>query len=164
MPSLSILTTSIYQERSPQMLTWDPQNVFLPEWLGSASWLNGRKKHINISNINFLAPTQNPPFWAPRKKFMCLISWERTQKRDPHKLFRGDFRGGSKRAIVGHEKLSFLFLFCPCGWHSLVFLNSRYWISPESSGIPWRGFWSLRMIRVLGEDEVDMLGSKEKHC
>ena len=24
---------------------------------------------------------------------MCLISWERTQKRDPHKLFRGDFGG-----------------------------------------------------------------------
>ena len=42
----------------------------------------GRKKHINFFNINFLAPTQNPPFWAPRKKkFMCLISWERTQKR-----------------------------------------------------------------------------------
>ena len=28
----------------------------------------GRKKHINFSNINFLSPTQNPPFWAPQKK------------------------------------------------------------------------------------------------
>ena len=29
----------------------------------------GPKKHINFFNINFLVPTQNPPFWAPRKKF-----------------------------------------------------------------------------------------------
>ena len=43
---------------------------------------------------------------------MCLISWERTQKRDPHKLFRGDFggpKGGPKRAIFGHKKFSLLF-------------------------------------------------------
>ena len=32
-------------------------------------------------------------FWAPRKKFVRLISWGRTQKRDPHELFRGDFWG-----------------------------------------------------------------------
>ena len=48
-------------------------------------------KHINFFNINILAPTQNPSFGAPEKKFMCLISWERTQKRDQHKLFRGIF-------------------------------------------------------------------------
>ena len=43
---------------------------------------------------------------------MCLISWELTQKEDPHKLFGGDFRGqkgGPKRAIFGHKKFSFLF-------------------------------------------------------
>ena len=28
----------------------------------------GRKKHINFFNINFLAPTQNPPIWGPQKK------------------------------------------------------------------------------------------------
>ena len=28
----------------------------------------GRKKHINFFNINFLAPTRNPQFWAPQKK------------------------------------------------------------------------------------------------
>ena len=47
---------------------------------------------------------------------MCLISWERTRKRDPHKLFRGDFGGqnrGPKRAIFGHKKFSFLFFFLP---------------------------------------------------
>ena len=51
------------------------------------------KRTINFFNINFLPPTQNAPFWAPRKKFMCLISWEKTQTRDPHKLFRGGFLG-----------------------------------------------------------------------
>ena len=51
----------------------------------------GPKKHINFFNINFLAPTQNAPLWTPRKKFMCLISWERTPKRDPRELFGGDF-------------------------------------------------------------------------
>ena len=44
----------------------------------------GRKRHINVFNINFLAPPpQSPPYWAPRKKFMCLILWERTQKKGP---------------------------------------------------------------------------------
>ena len=64
----------------------------------------GRKKHINFFNINFLPPTRNPPFWAPRKKFMCLISWERAQKRDPHKLFRGDFWGQKERKISPKRK------------------------------------------------------------
>ena len=63
----------------------------------------GRKKHINFFNINFSAPTQIPPFWAPRKKFMCLISWERTQN------FRGQ-KGGPKRAIFGHKKFFCLLL------------------------------------------------------
>ena len=77
--------------------------------------LRDRKKHINFFNRNFLAPTQNPPFWAPRKKFMCLISWERMQKRDPHKLFRGDFWGqkrGPKRAISATKSLVYC-LFLP---------------------------------------------------
>ena len=72
----------------------------------------GPKKHIIFFNINSLAPTENTPFWAPRKKFICLISWERTQKRGPHKLFPGDLggsKGGPKRAIFGHKKLSLLF-------------------------------------------------------
>ena len=32
---------------------------------------------------------------------MCLIPWERTQKRDPHKLFRGIF--GVKKSVRGGE-------------------------------------------------------------
>ena len=48
------------------------------------------------------------PFLAPRKKFMCLISWERSQRRDPHKLLRGDY-WVKKGAIFGHQKFSFFF-------------------------------------------------------
>ena len=73
-------------------------------------------KHITFFNINFLPSTQNPPFWSPRKIIMCLISWERTQKRDPHKLFRGHVGGqkwGPKRAIFGHGKFSLLFFSLP---------------------------------------------------
>ena len=68
----------------------------------------GQKKHMNFFNINFLARTQNAPFWTPRKKFMCLISWEATPERDPHKLFRGHF-GGPKRGIFGRKKFSLFF-------------------------------------------------------
>ena len=62
----------------------------------------GRKKHINSFNINFLAPTQNPPFWAPRKKFMCLISWERTQKRHININFFGAIWGSKRGSQTGH--------------------------------------------------------------
>ena len=31
--------------------------------------VRGQRKHINVFNINFLASTQNTPFWASRKKF-----------------------------------------------------------------------------------------------
>ena len=57
----------------------------------------GRKKHINFFNISFLAPTQNPQFWAPRKKFMCLISWERAQKGTHINFFGGIF--GVKKGV-----------------------------------------------------------------
>ena len=57
----------------------------------------GPKKHINFFNINFLAPTQNTRFWPPRKKLMCLISWERTQKGTHINFFGGDF--GVKKGV-----------------------------------------------------------------
>ena len=56
------------------------------------------------------------PFWAPRKQFMCLISWERTQKGNPHKLFQAILgsKRGPKLAVLGHKKFSLLFFFsCP---------------------------------------------------
>ena len=75
--------------------------------------------HINFFNINFLAPTQNARFWAPRRKqkkeFMCLISWERTAKKGKGRqkgthinffaFFFGCQKGGPKRAIFGHKRL-----------------------------------------------------------
>ena len=71
----------------------------------------GRKKHINFFNMNCLAPTQNTPLGAPRKKFMCLISWERTQKRDPHKLYRGDL-GGQKGVPNGPFSATKSLVYC----------------------------------------------------
>ena len=55
-----------------------------------------------------------------QKPLLGLISWERTQKRNPYnlytlyKFFRGDFgdqKGGPKRAIFGHKK--FIVFSCP---------------------------------------------------
>ena len=73
----------------------------------------GQKRHVNFFNINFLVPTQSSPFGGPRKKFTRLISWERTQKSDPHHLFFGGGLGskkrGPERAIFGHSNFSSLF-------------------------------------------------------
>ena len=72
-----------------------------------------QKKHIHFFNINFLAPTRNTPFSAPRKKFMCFISWPRMQK-------RGGILGskkGPQTGIFGHKKFGLLFFSrSSCGW------------------------------------------------
>ena len=84
----------------------------------------GRNKHISFFNINILAPTPNTPFWAPRKKQkkrLCA-SWERTQKRDPHKLSRGDFwvkKRGPKQPFSATKSLVY------CFFHVLRFLKCR---------------------------------------
>ena len=57
----------------------------------------GPRKHINFLNINFLAPTQNTPFWAPRRKFMCLIPGKGRQK-GTHINFFGWIFGVNKGA------------------------------------------------------------------
>ena len=60
----------------------------------------------------FLAPTQNTPLWPPRKKFRCIISWERTQKSNPHEPSRGDFwveKGVLNEPCWATESLLFLF-------------------------------------------------------
>ena len=72
----------------------------------------GRKKHINFFNINILAPTQNPPFWAPQKSLCASFPWKECHKGDPHKLFLGILggqKGGPKRSIFGHKEFSLLF-------------------------------------------------------
>ena len=116
-----------------------------------------------IKHINFLAPTQNPQFWTPRKKFMCLISWERTEKGDPHKLFRGDFpgqKGGPKRATFDHKKFSLLFFFVPLekgpprnhpekSSQKLAVVECR--LPYDSYNRHRRHFWALFRRRILGQ-------------
>ena len=48
--------------------------------------VKARKRHINSFKINFCPATQNAPISPlppPTKKNMCLVSWERTQKKGP---------------------------------------------------------------------------------
>ena len=102
--------------------------------------VRGRKKHINFFNINFLAPSQNAPFWTPRKKFMCLISWVRTPKRDPHKLFWEGFwvqKGVPNGVFSATKSLVYCFFSCPyhCLWQPMRV--------PAGSG------WHLRMSTEL---------------
>ena len=76
--------------------------------LGHLSANKGQKKHINFFNINFLSPTQNAPFWAPRKKvYVPLFLGKNAKKEDPQKKFRANFgvqKGAPKGAILGHKK------------------------------------------------------------
>ena len=76
----------------------------------------GTEKAHKLFQHKLFGPHPKPPNLGPQKKFMCLISWERTQKGDPHKLFRAEFwgqKGCPKRAIFGHKKFSLLFFSCP---------------------------------------------------
>ena len=53
---------------------------------------------------------------APQKKVDGLHFLGKKEKRDPHKIFGGDLGGqkrGPKRAILGHNKFSLLFLSGP---------------------------------------------------
>ena len=86
---------------------------FCPLSWSNLSWEKAHKLFLH----KLFGPHPKPPFWAPTKKLMCLISWERTPKRAPaapHKLCRGDSGGqnrGPKRAIFSHKKFSLLFFF-----------------------------------------------------
>ena len=52
----------------------------------------GRKKHMNFFNINFLPPTQKHLILGPPETSLCAsFPGKGRKKRDPHKLFRGDF-------------------------------------------------------------------------
>ena len=57
----------------------------------------GQKKHRNFFNISFFETPPKTPLLGPPEKIMCLISWERAPKRDPHKLFLGHF--GVKKGV-----------------------------------------------------------------
>ena len=79
------------------------QRAALEVWISckltifAVSVFRGRKKHINFFNINFMAPTQNPPFWAPRKKFMSHFLGKNAKEAHKHKLFRGNL--GVKKGV-----------------------------------------------------------------
>ena len=64
----------------------------------NARQVRGPKKHINFFNINFSAPTQNTPFWAPRKKFKCASFPGKGRKKGTHINFFGAILGVSKGA------------------------------------------------------------------
>ena len=81
-------------------------------------FFKGQKRHINIFNIIFCPPPKTPDFGAPEKKLLCLISWERMQKRDPHEPFRGGFWGQKRSPQTRHlglqNVLVYWFFSCPC--------------------------------------------------
>ena len=67
---------------------------------------------------------------------MCLTSWERTQKKDPSKLFRGDFER------QGHKKFTLLY-FLPLRYHP-----KKVYVGPflsllqgSKAGAPQGTFW-----------------------
>ena len=85
------------------------------------------KAHKCFQHKLFGPPTQNTPFWAPRKKFMCLISWERTQKRIHINFWGGIFRV-EKGEPFGHKKFSLLVFSAlaeNCGCFRRLFGGSR---------------------------------------
>ena len=51
----------------------------------------GDGKSTSLFNTDFLAPTQKPPNLGPKKKVYVSDFLGENAKRDPHKLFRGDF-------------------------------------------------------------------------
>ena len=58
-------------------------------------------------NINSCPSTQSPQLWRPQKKSLSAsFSGKGRTKRDPHGLFRGDFRGekGSNWAFLGYKR------------------------------------------------------------
>ena len=69
-------------------------------------------------------PRPKHPIWGPKKKFMSLISWERTQKRkDPPKLFGGIF--GVKKGVPNGPFLARTCL-VHCFFPALIFPSLIY--------------------------------------
>ena len=65
----------------------------------------GAEKAHNFFQQTFWPPPQTP-ILGPQKKLMCLISWQRTQKRTHINFFGGILgvkNGVPKRAIFGHQ-------------------------------------------------------------
>ena len=97
------------------------------KWSARQAPLLKQNRHINFLNINFL-PLKLPSC-APLNKCMCLISWERTQKKAPTSV---GFLGQSKGSQTGH---------CP------ALINP----TPCSCSVePWRGKKGWRKTGIYG--------------
>ena len=97
---------------------------------------------MSFFSIHFSPPTQSPLFWGPRTQVHVPHSWERTQKRDPHKLSRGDF-GVNKGPQTGHfgpQKVLFTIL---------PYLKHANRPLCECSGVCCRSGASLLQVRLL---------------
>ena len=95
-------------------------------------------------HINFLAPTRTLHFGPPEKVDVPhCISWERTQKRDPHKLFEisGGF-WGSKRVcqmgLSGPQKVEFI-VFLPLKHIASGVMTSGYLQHLTYCNRTWKG-------------------------
>ena len=85
--------------------SWSVLSLSVQIWQSMQGTVRRQKGHINFCNINFWAPTQNPPVLGPPVKGLCASFPGKERKRDPQ-TFCGEFlglRGGPKRAISGHK-------------------------------------------------------------
>ena len=88
------------------------QKLLAAVWRASLSLLRTEKAH-KLFQHQLFGPHPKPPFWAPRKKLMCLISWERTPKKT-HTNFSGGFGGSKTGSQTGHfrsQKVKFIVFF-----------------------------------------------------
>ena len=104
------------------------------------SW--GRKKHINFFNINFLAPTQNPPSGPPEKS-LCASFPGKEHKKGTHINFFGGI-WGVKHGVPNGEfsaTKSLVYFFFP------ALMNLRGLPAPSQS--PSQSAIFLSELRVL---------------
>ena len=103
---------------APDEICWSPQYVLTPlihgclgpgkhgrAWTGTINSCKAQRKHIDLSYINFLAPTLNTPSWpCSRKKLLCLVSWEECRK-GAHKNSFGGIWGSKHRRFLATKSL-----------------------------------------------------------
>ena len=68
---------------------WRSKGDAEKRFLSFLGWL--RLIKVQKTQINFLPPTQNSPFRAPRKKVQVPRPLGKNAKKDPHKLYQGNF-------------------------------------------------------------------------
>ena len=69
----------------------------------SGAAFKGQKAHKRFKHKLFAPHLKPPVLGLPRKKLMCLISWERARQRYLHELFRGDWgqkTGSQTKSLV----------------------------------------------------------------